>query len=178
MKLPNILTLARIVLAFVFLGIYYIGFPGWNYWAAGVFIVASLTDLVDGYLARKMGCVSNFGKLMDPIADKIIVMVALLLLMEWGKLSSLIPIIILAREFIISGFRLLAATSGVVIAAGPVGKVKTAVQMIGISLVLLENPIFNIWNIHMGEILLYISAVLAIWSCVEYIVKNRKLLRG
>ena len=103
---------------------------------------------------------------------------ALLVLMEWGRLDALIPVIILAREFIISGFRILAAAEGVVIAAGPVGKVKTAVQMVGIALILLENPIFSMWGIDAGSILLYISAALAIWSCIEYIYKNRQLLRG
>ena len=178
MKAPNILTVIRIIMSFVFLGVYYAGFSGWNYWAAGIFIIASLTDMVDGMLARKMNCITNFGKLMDPIADKIIVMVALLVLMEWGRLDALIPVIILAREFIISGFRILAAAEGVVIAAGPVGKVKTAIQMVGIALILLENPIFRIWGIDAGSVLLYISAALAIWSCIEYIYKNRQLIRG
>ena len=178
MKAPNILTVIRIIMSFVFLGVYYAEFSGWNYWAAGIFIIASLTDMVDGMLARKMNCITNFGKLMDPIADKIIVMVALLVLMEWGRLDALIPVIILAREFIISGFRILAAAEGVVIAAGPVGKVKTAIQMVGIALILLENPIFRIWGIDAGSVLLYISAALAIWSCIEYIYRNRQLLRG
>ena len=178
MKLPNILTLARMVMVPLFIIVYYIGFTGWNYVAAALFIVASLTDLFDGMLARKMDCVSNFGKLMDPIADKLLVTAALLMLMDWGKIGALIPIIIIGREFIISGFRLLATSAGVVIAAGPIGKVKTALQMVGISIILLENPIFRDYGIPMGDILLYISAALAIWSCVEYIYKNRQLLRG
>lgn len=177
-KLPNWLTVARMILVPFFLACYYIQMPGWNYYAAGIFIAASLTDMLDGMIARKYHCVSNFGKLMDPIADKILFVSALLILLEWGKVGTLVCIILIAREFLISGFRILAASEGVVIAAGMVGKIKTVVQLVGISLVLLGNPIFNIWSIQMGEILLYVSVVLSIWSCIEYIYKNRKLLRG
>lgn len=178
MKLPNWLTLARICTVPIFIVLYYIAIPGWNYYAAAVFILASLTDLLDGMLARRMNCVSNFGKLMDPIADKLLVTAALLILLEWGRLEAWVAIILISREFIISGFRMLAAAQGVVIAAGAVGKVKTVLQLVGISLVLLENPIFCLAAIPMGEILLYISVILSIWSCIEYILKNKKLIKG
>ena len=178
MNLPNGLTVARICMIPFFIAVYYIGFTGWNYAAAAIFILASLTDLFDGMLARKMGCVSNFGKLMDPMADKLLVTAALLILMEWGKTSALVSVILIGREFIISGFRLLAATAGVVIAAGWVGKVKTVLQLVGISCILLENPLFAMAGIPIGEILLYISVALSIWSCMEYIMKNKSLLKG
>jgi len=178
MNLPNILTLVRIVMVPIMVVIYYLGFDGWNYWAAGIFIAASLTDLLDGMLARKMGLVSDFGKFMDPIADKLLVTAALLILIEWGKTSAWVAVILIGREFIISAFRMLAANKGVVIAAGWSGKVKTVVQLVGISIVLLGNPIFNLINLPMGEILIYISVALSIYSCAEYIIKNRQVLKS
>lgn len=177
-QIPNYLTLLRIVLVPVFVVVYYTAVPSWNYWAAGVFILASLTDLLDGKLARKWEVVSDFGKLVDPIADKLLVTAALLVLMDWGKLPAWVAVILIGREFIISGFRLLAANKGVVIAAGWSGKIKTVVQLVGISIVLLKNPLFGLIGLDMGMILIYISVALSIYSCAEYIVKNRKLLEG
>ncbi|MBQ3871258.1 MAG: CDP-diacylglycerol--glycerol-3-phosphate 3-phosphatidyltransferase [Clostridia bacterium] len=180
-NVPNILTIARIVMVPFIILLYYLQIPYWNYYAAVIFIIASLTDMLDGMIARKYDLVSNFGKLMDPMADKVLVMAALIIILDWGKLGKLGPlvvIILLGREFLISSFRLIAASTGVVIAAGSIGKLKTVVQLVGISLVFLENPIFSIWNIPMGEILVYLSTILSIWSCIEYIAKNKELLRG
>ena len=101
-KLPNYLTIARIVLVPFFILCYYTGLPGWNYWAGGIFIAASLTDMLDGYLARRFACVSKFGKLMDPIADKVLFTSALLLLLAWGKVGPVICIILIGREFTVS----------------------------------------------------------------------------
>ena len=176
MNVPNKLTLLRIILVPVFVVIYYIGFTGWNYWAAAIFIIAAITDAIDGRIARKTGQVTDFGKFADPIADKLLVMSALLILMEWGKVAAWIAIILLAREFIISGFRLVAAGKGTVIAAGITGKIKTVVQIVAISVMLFDDPIEKWTGIPLGMILLYISAALSIWSCVEYIVKNRQAL--
>ena len=176
MNVPNKLTLLRIILVPVFVVIYYIGFTGWNYWAAAIFIIAAITDAIDGRIARKTGQVTDFGKFADPIADKLLVMSALLILMEWGKVAAWIAIILLAREFIISGFRLVAAGKGTVIAAGITGKIKTVVQIVAISVMLFDDPIEKWTGIPLGLILLYISAALSIWSCVEYIVKNRQAL--
>ena len=177
-NVPNVLTMIRLALIPVY---WYFILNDQYYWALGVFAVASLTDVADGYIARKYDLVSNFGKLMDPMADKVLVMAALIIILDWGKLGKLGPlvvIILLGREFLISSFRLIAASTGVVIAAGSIGKLKTVVQLVGISLVFLENPIFSIWNIPMGEILVYLSTILSIWSCIEYIAKNKELLRG
>jgi len=178
MKLPNWLTMARIMMVPFLILCYYIGIPGWNYYAAAIFIVASITDMLDGMLARKMRLVSNFGKLMDPIADKVLFMAALLIVMDWGKIGPLVAILLLAREFVISGFRLVAASEGIVVPAGTVGKWKTVIQLVGISSILLENPFFSLIHVPFGEILVYISVVLSIWSCIEYIYKNRELLKG
>ena len=176
MNLPNKLTLLRIILIPIFVVIYYIGFTGWNYCAAAIFIIAAITDMIDGKIARKTGQVTDFGKFADPIADKLLVMSALLILMEWGKVSAWIAIILLAREFIISGFRLVAAGKGTVIAAGITGKIKTVVQIVALSVLLFDDPIQKWTGIPLGMILLYISAALSVWSCIEYIVKNRQAL--
>ncbi|MBQ9941605.1 MAG: CDP-diacylglycerol--glycerol-3-phosphate 3-phosphatidyltransferase [Christensenellaceae bacterium] len=177
-KLPNILTVLRIALVPFFIASYYLKVEWWNYLAAGIFIVASVTDFLDGSIARKYNCVSKFGKLMDPIADKVLFCSALFIMLDWGQVDPISCIVLVAREFIISGFRILAASEGVVIAAGWSGKIKTVVQLVGISLILLKNPIFNLIPLNMGLILIYISVVLSIWSCVEYIVKNRQVLKG
>lgn len=180
-NVPNILTILRICLIPFVILFYYLQFPGWNYYAAVIFIVASITDMLDGMIARKYNLVSNFGKLMDPMADKLLFVTTLVIVLDWGKLGSfglLVTVILIGREFLISGVRLIAAEKGVVIAAGSIGKIKTIVQLVGISLVLLENPIFSIWSIPMGEILVYASMVFSIWSCIEYIYNSRELLKG
>ena len=177
LNLPNTLTLSRIFLIPVICLLYYIGFNGWNYWAAVIFILASVTDLFDGMAARKLGEVTDFGKFIDPIADKLLVMSILLMLQEWKNIPSWVNIILLGREFIISGFRLVAAQKGVVIAAGKSGKWKTATQMAALAILLLDNLLFKNLGIPMGEILLYISVALSVYSCTEYIVKNINVIK-
>ncbi len=177
LNLPNILTLSRIFLIPVICVLYYLGFEGWNYYAAVIFIVASVTDLFDGMAARKLNKVTNFGKFIDPIADKMLVMAMLLILQEWRSIPSWVNIILLGREFIISGYRLIAAEKGIVIAAGKSGKWKTATQMFAIAVLLLDNLLFRLLNIPMGEILLYISVALSVYSCYEYISKNIEVIK-
>ena len=173
-KLPNWLTVLRMILVPVLVVVYYAGFDGWNYYAAGVFIFACITDLLDGMIARKSDCVSDSGKLIDPIADKLLVMSAMLIAMDWGRLAAWVVIVLLAREFVISGFRLVAAGKGNVIAAGPMGKIKTIVQDVGLAVILLNDPVYAFSGIPLGDILMYISIVLSIASMIEYIVKNSK----
>ena len=103
MNTPNKLTILRIILIPIFVVLYYINFDGWFYWSAAIFIIAAITDTIDGQLARRTGQVTDFGKFADPIADKLLVMSALLILMEWGKIPAWLSIILLGREFIISG---------------------------------------------------------------------------
>ncbi len=182
MNIPNIMTIIRICLIPVFVALYMANVPVWYLWAGIVFVVASFTDWLDGYLARKWKQVTNFGKFMDPIADKLLVMAALLLLLSagmlgdptWGLLSVLI---ILSREFIISGFRLVAAEKGVVIAADKSGKLKTVAQMIAVILLLFNGLLFGEFGIQLGLVLLYASVIISIYSCVEYIVKNIEVLK-
>lgn len=173
---PNVLTILRIILIPFFVLLYFTGLPQWNIWAAIIFIVAAVTDWLDGYLARKNNQVSDFGKLWDPVADKLLVLAALLLLMDWGKVGFIAVLIIEARELIISGIRLVAASKGVVIAADMSGKLKTVLQFVAIILLLLNDWPFAFVPVSVGSILIWTSVVLSVYSCIEYFVKNRKVL--
>ena len=165
MNLPNKLTIARVIMIPLFLICLYLNIGCGKYIAVGIFILASLTDLLDGKIARKYNLVTNFGKFMDPLADKLLVCSALI--------AAWIVIIIIAREFIISGFRLVASDNGVVIAASYWGKFKTAFQMITIIMLVLNLnvPFMNIIN----TVLIYISLGLTVISLIDYIAKNYKV---
>jgi CDP-diacylglycerol---glycerol-3-phosphate 3-phosphatidyltransferase len=149
--------------------------PYGKYIAGGIFIIAALSDLLDGYIARKHNLVTNFGKFMDPLADKLLVSSALVCFVELKLLPAWIVIIIIAREFIISGFRLIASDNGVVIAAGWWGKLKTNVQMV-MSVMLIINLDYTFINI-LEQIAVYLSVVLTIISLVDYMLKNRQVLK-
>ena len=172
MNLPNILTLLRIALIPVFIVLL---MTGHTYISAAVFIAASLTDMLDGMIARKYNLVTNFGKLMDPLADKLLVVSALVCLTELGEIPGWAVIVILSREFMITGLRSVAASSGVVIAAGFSGKLKTVFQMSAIIALLLQNWPFTYLNlpIRVDHVLLWIAVALTIYSGVEYIIRNR-----
>ena len=177
MNLPNKLTLFRVILipffVFFLLAPYFTGYG--NYIAVAVFIVASITDFLDGHIARKRNLVTNFGKFMDPLADKLLVCSALICLIELDRLPAWIVIIIIAREFIISGFRLIASDNGVVIAASDWGKFKTTFQMLMVIVLILDipHPVFY-W---LGVILTYVSLALTVISLIDYIVKNKNVLQ-
>lgn len=148
-----------------------------NYIAVGIFIVASLTDLFDGKIARKYNLVTNFGKFMDPLADKLLVCSAMICLIDRDKLAAWIVIIIIAREFIISGFRLIASDNGVVIAASYWGKFKTTFQMLMVIVLLLDITLSGVIWLHiLGIALTYIALALTIISLFDYVVKNKKVL--
>ncbi|MDD6183383.1 MAG: CDP-diacylglycerol--glycerol-3-phosphate 3-phosphatidyltransferase [Lachnospiraceae bacterium] len=177
MNLPNKLTIFRVILipffVFFLLAPY---FPGYGkYIAVAIFIVASLTDLADGKIARKYNLVTNFGKFMDPLADKLLVCSAMICLVETKKLAAWIVIIIIAREFIISGFRLVASDNGVVIAASYWGKFKTTFQMLMIIALILDfsNKYFQI----LSTVLVYVALILTVVSLIDYIVKNKNVLK-
>ncbi|MDR3072532.1 MAG: CDP-diacylglycerol--glycerol-3-phosphate 3-phosphatidyltransferase [Clostridiales Family XIII bacterium] len=170
MNLPNALTLLRVALIPVF--IVFLMSDSF-YIAAGIFIVASITDALDGHIARSKNLVTNFGKIMDPLADKLLVVSALVCLTELGIIPGWMVIVILAREFTITGLRSVAASSGIVIAAGFSGKLKTVAQMVAITLILLENWPFIYLGIPMDQIVLWIAVALTVYSGMEYIVKNR-----
>lgn len=171
-------TIARICLIPVFIVCYHLWGDLWSgAIPAAVFVLASMTDWVDGYLARSCNEVTNFGKFMDPIADKLLVMSAFVLLVGDGRMTGVSCIIILAREFIISGFRLIASDRGMVLAAGKLGKIKTTLQIIAIVLLLLNNFPFVYIGIPMDKIVLAAAVVMTIWSGADYIVKNRQILK-
>ena len=175
MNLPNKLTILRTILIPFFLIFIYTDFWGKGnaYIAVSIFIIASLTDLLDGKIARKYNLVTNFGKFMDPLADKLLVCSALIALVDLGKLAGWIVIVIIAREFIISGFRLVASDNGVVIAASYWGKFKTTFQMIMIILLVLDLP-FKYMNI-INMAVVYIALALTVISLIDYIAKNYKV---
>ena len=177
MNLPNKLTIMRVILipffVFFLLSPY---FPAYgNYIAVAIFIVASLTDMLDGKIARKYNLVTNFGKFMDPLADKLLVCSAMICLIELDRLAAWIVIVIIAREFIISGFRLVASDNGVVIAASSWGKFKTTFQMLMVIVLILDiqMPFFQI----LGTVLTYVALILTVVSLIDYIVKNKDVLK-
>lgn len=152
--------------------------PGAQYAAIAVFVLASITDALDGHIARKKGLVTNFGKFIDPIADKLLVMSAMVVLVERGRMPGWVCIVMLAREFAISGFRLVAAGTGKVIAAGILGKIKTVTQMIAI-IALLLTAIDGLFSplAAFADVAMYIAAIMTVWSGADYIVKNFDCIR-
>lgn len=177
MNLPNKLTVLRVCMVPVFVVVMLLDGVGdaGKYAAALIFILASMTDWFDGYLARKNNLVTDFGKFMDPIADKLLVCSALICLVENGALASWIVIIIIGREFIISGFRLVASDKGVVIAASYWGKFKTVSQMIMVILLILDlGGVFQT----IAQIVTWIAVILTVISLVDYLRKNWNVLDG
>ncbi|MBR5128317.1 MAG: CDP-diacylglycerol--glycerol-3-phosphate 3-phosphatidyltransferase [Roseburia sp.] len=172
MNLPNKLTIFRCILIVPFVALL---LNGYDLFATIIFIIASLTDLLDGKIARKYNLVTNFGKFMDPLADKLLVCSALICLVEMERLAAWIVCIIIAREFIISGFRLIASDNGIVIAASYWGKFKTTFQMVMV-VVLMLNIQNNIMMI-LGQVLIWISLALTIISLVDYVAKNLDVLK-
>ena len=189
MNLPNKLTIFRVILINPFVILLLGSANGWgwfqaifggiieyvDYIAVAIFVIASFTDMLDGKIARKYNLVTNFGKFMDPLADKLLVCSALICLVEMGRLPAWIVIIIIAREFIISGFRLVASDNGIVIAASYWGKFKTVSQMIMVILLLLniQNTFFQI----LGTVFVWIALILTVVSLVDYVVKNIGVLK-
>lgn len=175
MNLPNKLTMARVILIpfFVFFLLVPVAGDYSKYIALVIFIIASLTDLFDGKIARKYNLVTNFGKFMDPLADKLLVCSALICFIELDLLPAWIVLIIIAREFIISGFRLVASDNGVVIAASYWGKFKTTSQMIMIILLIAQIPGFDL----LEQAFIYIALFLTVVSLVDYLVKNKDVLK-
>ena len=172
MNLPNILTLLRIALIPVFILLLMMDF---YYISAGVFVAASLTDALDGHIARKRNQVTNFGKLMDPLADKLLVVSALVCLTSLGEIEAWMVIVILAREFAITALRSVAASEGIVIAAGFSGKLKTIFQMVAIPALLLKNWPFSLIGFPFARIMIWIAIALTIYSGAEYMIQNRKV---
>lgn len=183
MNLPNKLTVFRVILIIPFVLFLLGGYVQWDwfmvlfggileytdYLALGIFIIASLTDLLDGKIARKYNLVTNFGKFMDPLADKLLVCAALICLIELDRIPAWIVIIIISREFIISGFRLIAADNRIVIAASYWGKFKTTFQMVMVCLMIANIEALDL----LTQIIMWAAVVLTVVSLVDYLVKNK-----
>jgi CDP-diacylglycerol--glycerol-3-phosphate 3-phosphatidyltransferase len=194
MNLPNKLSISRLIMAFLIALV--LLFPFYlvdvnipkilvnnilvvdiRYIIAGVlFIIASFTDLLDGRIARKRNLVTNFGKFIDAIADKVLVNTSLIILSAQGFISPAIPVIIIARDTIVDSIRMIASSNGTVIPAGKAGKIKTVVMMIGLSLTFFYNLPFELWNVDVSNVLLIIAVVLSIYSGIEYYYLNKDKL--
>lgn len=188
MNLPNKITVSRVILIPIFMLFMLVDF-GWGTIVAGgteieighligglLFIFASATDWLDGYIARKHNLVTNMGKFLDPLADKLLVSAAFIILVELGTAPSWIVIIIISREFAVTGLRLILAGGGEVVAANQLGKIKTLAQILAIASLLLNNIFFESMGVPFGMIMLYIALVFTVWSGVDYFYKNRHVL--
>lgn len=189
MNLPNKITMSRIFLIPIFIIILSIPID-WGEWSIGtttlpvthfigglIFLIASLTDWLDGYYARKYNLITNMGKFLDPLADKLLVSAAFILLVELDLVAAWIVIVIISREFAVTGFRLVAAGEGVVLAASNMGKLKTVSQILAIAFLLLHNFPFSYLGIPIDIITVYIALILTVWSGVDYFMKNWHVLR-
>ena len=192
MNLPNKLTLMRIILTPIFMAVLYWGFPGADYAALGIFIIASLTDLLDGKIARKYNLVTDFGKFADPLADKILVTAAMLWFVEVGRMPAWALLVVLLREFAVSGLRMIASDKGRVIAAGWSGKVKTAATMVCVIVMLAIGPMVEEALMAMyvsssytqsrlpillvDPVCVWVIVLTTLYSGVEYFVKNRDVI--
>lgn len=177
LNLPNLLTMGRIAAIPLVLLLLDRGGPRDCFWAALIYAGAAITDMLDGYLARKRGLVSVLGKFLDPLADKLIVMATLIWLVKMGRMASWVVVLLLAREISVTALRSIAASEGVVIAAGDSGKSKTALQMVGILLLILGYPyhldffVFDLGVVdlvHVGRALIYVSLIFSLTSAAEY----------
>lgn len=188
MNIPNKITVSRILLIPVFVIVMMFDF-GWgnmtlfgaemqvNYFVGAlIFIIASATDWVDGYYARKYNLVTNLGKFLDPLADKLLVSAAFILLIEIGLAPAWLVIIIISREFAVTGLRLILAGQGEVVAANQLGKIKTWAQIVAISALILHNTIFTLIGIPFDDIMLYVALFFTLWSGWDYFYLNRRVL--
>jgi CDP-diacylglycerol--glycerol-3-phosphate 3-phosphatidyltransferase len=186
LNLPNILTMARIAAIPLMAALLLSPTKSAGFWAAAVFALASITDWLDGYLARRMGIVTVFGKFLDPIADKLIVMAALIMILPFDRVPAWMVLVILGREIIITGLRGIASNDGIVIPASDLGKFKTIFQIVAIlGLVLhydynwffgIAHPLLTVNMHNIGMFYLWIATILTIWSGVDYLVKFIKVI--
>ena len=188
MNLPNKITVSRILLIPIFMLFMLVDF---NFGTVNllnteiqtshligglIFIFASITDWLDGYIARKYELITNMGKFLDPLADKLLVSAAFIILVELGNAASWIVIVIISREFAVTGLRLILAGGGEVVAANQLGKIKTVTQIIAIVSLLFNNIYFESIGVPFGTIMLYIALFFTVWSGVDYFYKNRRVL--
>ena len=179
MNLANKLSLARIFLVPIIMFFILVRIPFGEYIAAIIFILAAITDGVDGYVARARKEVTKFGKLLDPLADKLLISAALISLVEIALVPAWIAVVIIGREFAVTGLRTIAASDGIVISANKLGKIKTVTQIVAVVAIILNDVVVNFIGIpfNIGEIALYVAVVFTIWSGIDYFVKGWKLLK-
>jgi CDP-diacylglycerol--glycerol-3-phosphate 3-phosphatidyltransferase len=172
MNLPNKLTIFRIALIPVVVILLYCGFAKI---AAGVFALAAVTDAIDGHIARSRNMVTDFGKIMDPLADKLLVVSSLIVLVDMGMVPAWMLIVIFGRDFLVEGIRTVGASRGIVIAAGWSGKIKTVLQMLAVVAIMLGNWPFSLMheNARVDYVLLYLALLMTVYSGIDYVVKNR-----
>lgn len=185
-NLPNILTMLRIAAIPVMAALLLSSSRSAGFWAAALFSLASITDWLDGYLARKMGIVTVFGKFLDPIADKLIVMAAMIMILPFGRVPAWMVLVILGREIVITGLRGIASTEGIVIQASELGKFKTIFQIVAIIALLLHfdynwffgvaHPLLTVNMHNIGMFYLWIATLLTVWSGVDYLAKFMKVI--
>lgn len=191
MNIPNRITLFRTLLipVFIFFLLFNIGDANIKILggraislniliAAIIFMFAAITDFIDGYLARKYNLITNMGKFLDPLADKLLVGSAFIVMVELAMIPSWMVVVVIAREFAVTGLRLLAVEKGEVIPAGVLGKLKTIFQLVAVTLILLGNPIFEMWNIPLDNITLWISVILTLASGIEYFKNSLHVFKG
>lgn len=188
MNIPNQISMFRIFLIPVFMffmlvdfnwgNVHFLGatIPVGHLIGAIIFIIASITDFIDGYYARKYNLVTNMGKFLDPLADKLLVSAALIILVQFGMAPAWVVILIISREFAVTGLRLILANEGEVVAANQLGKIKMWTQIIAISSMLLGNVFFEMFSIPFDMIMLYVCLVFTVWSGFDYFYLNRKVL--
>ena len=194
MNLPNKLTMARIFISIIIIAILLFPFDSMGITttkffifellvvvikyliAVVLFIIGSLTDFLDGYIARKYNLITDFGKLIDAIADKMLVNSVLIILASTGTINAIIPVVVILRDTVVNSIKMLAASKGKVVAAIKSGKLKTACLMTGITLTLFYNLPFELWNLQVANILLLIATVLSIYSGVQYYILNKDLI--
>lgn len=177
MNLPNKLTIARMCMVPLFMLALMLDTETSRVIATILFAVASLTDMLDGKIARKYNMVTNFGKLMDPLADKVLTAAAMICLVELGDLAAWVAVVIIFREYLITGLRSVAASENIVVAANIWGKVKTVCQMIALMLLMLKPQVVVLCGINIGLWLMYVAVLLTVYSGVEYVVKLNKQIR-
>jgi CDP-diacylglycerol--glycerol-3-phosphate 3-phosphatidyltransferase len=188
MNIPNQITVSRIIMIPIFVVFMLVDF-GWgdvtflgatipvgHLLGAIIFILAAVTDFIDGYYARKHNLVTNIGKFLDPLADKLLVSAALIILVELGFAPAWIVILIISREFAVTGLRLILADEGEVVAAKQLGKIKMWTQIVAVSALLLHNVFFEMFSIPFASIMLYVSLFFTIWSGWDYFYANRRIL--
>lgn len=177
MNLPNKLTLARLLLIPIFIIVTSMRFDYADYVAAAIFILGAVTDGMDGYIARKNEQVTLLGKFMDPLADKILVSAALIALVEHDLLSGWIAVLIISREFAVTGLRAVAAAEGVVMPASILGKIKTVTQVIAITALFMGDIIYKVFKMPLGSVAMVLAVVFTVWSGIDYFLEIWKLLK-